>query len=78
MGRYNRTKELTNHHKEGTTMKTSYLVYKFHKNGHIYTIMAENRTMARWNVELAHHVDLSGAKYQELRKGTVIRSGIEK
>lgn len=59
-------------------MKIDFLVYKFSKNGHTYTIVAENRTMARWNVERAHHVDLSGAKYQELRKGTVIRSGIEK
>lgn len=60
-------------------MKTSYLVYKFHKNGHTYTIMAENRTMAQWNLEISHHVDLSGAKYEGIdRKGNVIVSGIVK
>lgn len=27
MGRYNRTKELTNHHKEGTTMKKTTIAF---------------------------------------------------
>ena len=60
-------------------MKTSYLVYKFHKNGHIYTIISENRVMARWNIEISHHVDLAGAKFEEMRRnGTVVNSGIVK
>lgn len=59
-------------------MKIAYLVYKFSKNNHVYSIMAENRSAARWNIEIAHHVDLSGAKFEEIRKGTVINSGIVK
>lgn len=60
-------------------MKTSYLIYKFHKNGHVYSIMSENRTMARRSIELAHHVDLTGANYEDTtRKGAVIASGIIK
>ena len=60
-------------------MKTSFLVYKFHKNGHVYSIVAENRTMARSRIEFEFRMDLTGAKFEEMQKnGTVLLTGIEK
>jgi len=59
-------------------MKESYLIYKFIKDGHTYTASGANRWEARLNIELAHHVDLTGAAFQVISKNHVLYTGIEK
>ena len=54
------------------------LQYKFSKAGHVYTISAENRTVAREKIERAFHIDLAGASFQEISKKAVINAGLIK
>lgn len=53
-------------------------IYTFTKNGTRYSSGGNNRFEAQLFIELAHHVNLSGATFEEYYKLRLIRTGIVK
>lgn len=51
-------------------------IYRFTKNGRTYSAKGNNRIEAQFNAELANHIDLTGATYEEIYKLRVVRTGI--
>lgn len=54
-------------------MKNTY--YRFTKNGKTYCHGGNNRFEAQQAVELAFHIDLTGAKFEEVYKNKIERTG---
>ena len=49
--------------------------YTFTKDGKTYSAKAANRFEAQEAIELAYRIDLKGAKFEEIYKLRVIRTG---
>ena len=52
--------------------------YEFEKNGKKYTAAGANRYEAQNAIEIANGVDLTGARFAEIYKLAVVRTGIVK
>lgn len=50
-------------------------LYRFIKNGKIYYSDGENRFSAQLAIEVAGHIDLTGATFEVIFKNKVIRTG---
>lgn len=48
------------------------------KDGARYSSMGKNRVEAQWNIEFSFNIDLTGARYEEIYKLRVVRTGIVK
>ena len=59
-------------HAGGNTMNTT---YTFKKNGKSYSAKGSNRFDAQLSIELAYHIDLTGATFEEVYKLRVVRTG---
>ena len=51
-------------------------IYTFTKDGHRYSIGGNNRFEAQTDIEVRFGVKLAGAKYEEIYKHKIIRTGI--
>lgn len=51
------------------------MMYRFTKNGKTYSANGENIFSAKVNAETRWGVDLTGAKFEEIWKNKVIRTG---
>lgn len=49
--------------------------YTFTKNGKKYSAKGDNRFDAQFNIELAYHISLKGAKYEEIYKLRTVATG---
>lgn len=54
------------------------MIYRFIKNGHTYSVKGTNRFDAQTTAELLFGVKLQGARFEELYKMKVIKTGIVK
>lgn len=52
--------------------------YRFTINNKVYTAGGNNRFEAQDKIELANHVELTGATFEEIWKLRVVRTGIVK
>lgn len=50
-------------------------MYRFFKDGHIYTVSGDNLLSAQFNAEFRFGVDLGGATYEVIYKLKTIRTG---
>lgn len=56
-----------------------YTYYRFTtEDGTRYTVTGNNRFQAQSHIELGHHIDLTGATFEEVYKGKVEMRGIVK
>ena len=54
------------------------MIYRFKKNGHTYSVKGTNRFDAQTTAELLFGIKLSGARFEEVYKMQVIKTGIVK